>query len=811
MQISYNWLKQFIKLDITPEETSEILTNLGLEVEGIESFESLKGGLKGVVVGHVVACEQHPNADKLRITKVDLGNGEAPVQIVCGAPNVAVGQKVPVATIGTVLYDKEGNEFVIKKGKIRGEESFGMICAEDELGLGNGHDGILVLSDKLKPGTPASEVFEIYTDSVFEIGLTPNRADAMSHWGVARDLRAGLVQLKPHNTYSELITPSVSKFKVEKRTLKYDLVVDDVKQVPRYCGVTISGIEVKPSPAWLQNQLKAVGITPKNNIVDATNYILHELGQPLHAFDASRIKGNKIIVKNAKAGSKFITLDGVERTLHEEDIVICDENQPLCLAGVLGGQHSSVTENTTAIFLESAYFNPVSIRKTAKRHGISTDASFRFERGIDPNITSYVLKHAAILITEIAGGEITSDITDLYPKKIEDFSVFLNYNQVNKILGEEIPNETIKKILVSLDIKITNITDKGLGLSIPPYRVDVQREIDVIEEILRVYGFNNIKTGSKINATIANSSKTDDHKVQNIVANQLVSQGFYEIMANSLTTAQYSELVEDLNKSHQVHILNPLSSDLAIMRQSLLFGGLESIAYNINRKNADLRYFEFGKTYAKTLTGFEEYKHLALFATGNEAPNNWNIASKPVDFFLFKGYIDAILDRLGLTKINTQPLDNKMFSEGISYFLGDRKIVSFGTVAKNILKHFDIKQDVYFADFNWASILNVVSSKIKFAEISKYPVVKRDLALLLKEDVSFSDVHRIVKLSDKNLINDVSLFDVYEGDKLPEGTKSYAISIKLQDKEKTLTDSQIEKIMAKIQQQLQTETGAELR
>ena len=811
MQISYNWLKQFIKLDTTPEETSEILTNLGLEVEGIESFESLKGGLKGVVVGHVIACEQHPNADKLRITKVDLGNGEAPVQIVCGAPNVAVGQKVPVATIGTVLYDKEGNEFTIKKGKIRGEESFGMICAEDELGLGEGHDGILVLSDKLKPGTPASEVFEIYTDSVFEIGLTPNRADAMSHWGVARDLRAGLVQLKPHNTYSELITPSVSKFKVEKRTLKYDLIVDDIKQVPRYCGVTISGIEVKPSPAWLQNQLKAIGITPKNNIVDATNYILHELGQPLHAFDASRIKGNKIIVKNATAGSKFITLDGVERTLHEEDIVICDENHPLCLAGVLGGQHSSVTENTSAIFLESAYFNPVSIRKTAKRHGISTDASFRFERGIDPSITSYALKHAAILITEIAGGEITSDITDLYPKKIEDFSVFLNYNQVNKILGEEIPNETIKKILVSLDIKITNITDKGIGLSIPPYRVDVHREIDVIEEILRVYGFNNIKTGSKINATIANSSKTDDHKVQNIVADQLVSQGFYEIMANSLTTAQYSELVEDLNKSHQVHILNPLSSDLAIMRQSLLFGGLESIAYNINRKNADLRYFEFGKTYAKTLTGFEEYKHLALFATGNESPNNWNIASKPVDFFLFKGYIDAILNRLGLTKINTQPLDSKMFSEGISYFLGDRKIVSFGTVTKNILKHFDIKQEVYFADFNWTSILNVVSSKIKFAEISKYPVVKRDLALLLKEDVSFSDVHRIVKLTDKNLINDVSLFDVYEGDKLPQGTKSYAISIKLQDKDKTLTDSQIEKIMGKIQQQLQTEMGAELR
>lgn len=811
MQISYNWLKQFIKLDTNPEETAEILTNLGLEVEGIDSFESLKGGLKGVVVGHVVSCEQHPNADKLRITKVDLGNGEAPVQIVCGAPNVEAGQKVPVATIGTVLYDKDGSEFVIKKGKIRGEESFGMICAEDELGLGEGHDGILVLNADLKPGTPASEVFEIYNDTVFEIGLTPNRADAMSHWGVARDLRAGLVQLKPQNSYSELITPSVSKFKVEKRTLKYDIIVDDIKQAPHYSGVTISGIEVMPSPAWLQNQLRAIGITPKNNIVDATNYVLHELGQPLHAFDASRIKGNKIIVKNATAGTKFITLDGVERTLHEDDIIISDENQPLCLAGVLGGLKSGVTENTTAIFLESAYFNPVSIRKTAKRHGISTDASFRFERGIDPNITDYALKHAAILICEIAGGEITSDIIDLYPKKVEDFPVFLNYNNVHKILGEEIPHETIKKILVSLDIKVTNITDKGLGLSIPPYRVDVQREIDVIEEILRVYGFNNIKTGSKINATIAYSSKTDDHKVQNIAANQLVSQGFYEIMANSLTTATYSDLVDDLNKSQQVHILNPLSSDLAIMRQTLLFGGLESIAYNINRKNTDLKYFEFGKTYAKTLTGFEEYKHMALFATGNASYTNWNVKTENLDFFLFKGYIDALLSRLGITKLNTQTNESKIFSEGITYVLGDRKIVSFGTVSKSILKHFDIKQDVYFADFNWSAILGVVSSKIKFAEISKYPGVKRDLALLLKNEVSFADVYKIVKLVDKNCITDVSLFDVYQGDKLPEGTKSYAISIKLQDKDKTLTDVQIEKIMSKVQSQLQTEIGAELR
>lgn len=811
MQISYNWLKQFIKLDIAPEETAEILTNLGLEVEGINAYESLKGGLKGVVVGHVISCEQHPNADKLRITKVDLGNGEPPVQIVCGAPNVAAGQKVPVATIGTVLTDKEGNDFVIKKGKIRGEESFGMICAEDELGLGEGHNGIMVLDDKFKPGTPAAEVFEVYNDTVFEIGLTPNRADAMSHWGVARDLRAGLIQNRPQNTYSELITPSVSKFKVEKRTLKYDVSVEDSKLAPHYAGVTISGIEVKPSPAWLQNALKAIGITPKNNIVDATNYVLHELGQPLHAFDASRIKGTKIIVKNAVAGTKFTTLDAVERTLHEDDIVICDEYQPLCLAGVLGGANSGVNENTTSIFLESAYFNPVNIRKTAKRHSISTDASFRFERGIDPNITTYALKHAAILITEISGGEITSDITELYPKKFEDFSVFLNYSTVHKILGEPIPQETIKKILVSLDIKVTNITDKGLGLSIPPYRVDVQREIDVIEEILRVYGFNNIKVGSKINATIAYGSKTDDHKVQNIVADQLISQGFYETMSNSLTTTAYSDLITDINKNQQVGILNPLSQDLAVMRQTLLFGGLESIAYNINRKNADLKLFEFGNTYAKTLTGYEEYKHLALFATGNNNGVNWNIQTTAVDFFAFKGYIDAILVRLGLKSLNTKPNESDIFSEGISYYLGERKIVSFGTVRKAVLKHFDIKQEVFYADFNWNNILNVVSSKIKFTEISKYPVVKRDLALLIKNDVSFADVYKIVKQVDKNLISDVSLFDVYQGDKLPEGTKSYAISMKLQDKDKTLTDTQIDKIMSKIQNQLQTEVGAELR
>jgi len=811
MQISYNWLKQFIKLETSIEETAALLTDLGLEVEGINPYESLKGGLKGVVIGHVISCEQHPNADKLKITKVDLGNGEAPVQIVCGASNVAAGQKVAVATIGTTLYDKDGESFQIKKGKIRGEESFGMICAEDELGLGESHDGIMVLNEDLKPGTPAADVFEIATDTVLEIGLTPNRADSMSHLGVARDLRAGLLQNNPNQHISEIITPSVTKFKVEKRTLKYDIEVENLKQVPRYAGVTISDIEVKSSPAWLQNRLKAIGITPKNNIVDATNYVLHELGQPLHAFDSARIKGNKIYVKNVASGTKFETLDGVIRELHKEDIVICDDKGPLCIAGVLGGSYSGVSTTTTSIFLESAYFNPVSIRKTAKRHGINTDASFRFERGIDPNITVYALKHAALLIQEIAGGEITSDIVDIYPKKVEDFNVFLNFNNVSRILGEVIPNDTIKKILVSLDIKVNSISDLGLGLSVPAYRVDVQREIDVIEEILRVYGFNNIKSGSKLNATIANSSRTEDYKVQNIIANQLVSQGFYEIMANSLTTPSYSKLVSNLNENTQVKILNPLSNDLSIMRQTLLFGGLESIAYNINRKNTDLKYFEFGKTYAKTLSGYEEYKHLALFATGNTSQSSWNAKTKPVDFFTFKGHIETLLDRLGINKFNTKPSENEIFSEAIAYYVGDRKIIDFGLVKKSILKHFDIKQEVFFADFKWDNVLSLISAKIKFTEINKYPTVKRDLALLINSDIAFNQIYQLVKLVDKNIITDISLFDVYEGENLPEGKKSYAISIKLQDSNKTLTDSQIEKIMSNVQSKLATEIGAELR
>jgi phenylalanyl-tRNA synthetase beta chain len=807
MKISYNWLKQFIKTDWNSQDTADLLTDLGLEVEGIEKFESLKGGLEGVVVGHVLTCVQHSNADKLKITTVDIGT-ESPLQIVCGAPNIAVGQKVPVATIGTKLYDKEGAVFEIKKGKIRGEESHGMICAEDELGLGEGHDGILILDATLPVGTPASKVFNIETDEVFEIGLTPNRADAMSHWGVARDLRAGLIQ---KNSYqSELITPSVNKFKVEKRTLKIDVKVDDIKLAPRYCGVTISGITVKNSPDWLKNRLKAIGLTPKNNIVDVTNYVLHELGQPLHAFDASKING-KIIVKTLTAGTKFTTLDDIERTLHEEDLMICDETGPLCMAGIFGGKNSGVTETTTTIFLESAYFNPVSIRKTAKRHALSTDASFRFERGIDPAITEYALKRAAILIQEVAGGEITSDIVEVFQKKIEDFSVVLNFANVTKIIGQEIPKETIKKILVSLDIKVTSVSDAGLGLVIPAYRVDVQREIDVIEELLRVYGYNNINFSNKINATVFNSSRTEDYKVQNTIANLLTPFGFNEMMSNSLTTPEYIKLSDHLREEHQVIILNPLSNDLSVMRQSLLFSGLEAVSYNSNRRNSDLKLFEFGKTYRKLDLEYEEQKHFTLIVSGNRVKENWTTPQKPTDFFLFKGYVNAVLSRLGIEKTQTKPLVSDVFAEGIALFIGSETLVEFGTVKKSILKHFDCKQEIFYADFNWDLVLKLIVNKIKFNEIPKYPEVRRDLALLLDEAILFESIYEIARKTEKNLLKEITLFDVYQGANLPAGKKSYAVSFVLQDSAKTLTDEQIEKIMGKLKNNFETELGASLR
>jgi phenylalanyl-tRNA synthetase beta chain len=806
MKISYNWLKQFIKIDWNSEETAALLTDLGLEVEVVEKYQSVKGGLEGIVVGHVLTCIPHPDADRLKITTVDLGDG-IPLQIVCGATNVDAGQKVPVATIGTVLYDKEGGSFTIKKGKIRGQESHGMICAEDELGLGTGHDGIMILDDSIAAGTKAADVFKIENDEVFEIGLTPNRADAMSHLGTARDLRAGLLQ---SGVNVEFITPSVSNFRVDMRTLKIDVNVEEVLLAPRYCGVTISGITVKPSPHWLQYRLKAIGITPKNNVVDVTNYVLHELGQPLHAFDATKING-KIIVKTLPSGTKFTTLDDVERTLHKEDLMICDEKGPLCIAGVFGGKNSGVTEHTTSIFLESAYFNPVSIRKTAKRHQLNTDASFRFERGIDPTITSYALKRAALLIQEVAGGEITSDLIDVYQKKIEDFSVFLNFANVAKIIGQEIPKDTIKQILVSLDIKVNSFSETGLGLTIPAYRVDVQREIDVIEEILRVYGYNNISFSNKLNATVSNSPRNEDYKLQNIVATQLNSQGFNEMMANSLTTASYVELSEVLKEEHNVKMLNPLSNDLATLRQSLLFSGLEAISYNINRRNSDLKLFEFGKSYHKFLSGFEEHKHLTLFLTGNRSKESWATTQKPSDFFLFKGYVDAVLARFGIQKTQNSPVTSDVFSEGIAIGAGHNALVEFGVVKKSILKHFGIKQEVFYADFNWAVIIKMISNKTKFTEIPKYPEVRRDLALLVDQSVTYDSIYTIAKQSEKNLLKDVNLFDVYEGSNLPEGKKSYALSFIIQDNAKTLTDAQIDKIMGKLQKNFETELGATLR
>ncbi len=806
MKISYNWLKQFIKIDWQSEEIAALLTDLGLEVEVVEKYQSVKGGLEGIVVGKVLTCVPHPDADRLKITTVDLGDGN-PVQIVCGASNVAAGQKVPVATIGTILYDKDGASFTIKKGKIRGQESHGMICAEDEIGLGNSHDGIMVLDESLEPGTSCATVFKIENDEIFEIGLTPNRADAMSHFGTARDLRAGLIQ---SGVNVELITPSVNNFRVDKRTLKIDIDVNESKLVPRYCGVTISGVTVKESPVWLQNRLKAIGLNPKNTIVDVTNYVLHDLGQPLHAFDADKISG-KVIVKTVASGTKFTTLDDVERTLHEEDIMICDENGPLCIAGVFGGKESGVSESTTSIFLESAYFNPVSIRKTAKRHQLNTDASFRFERGIDPSITEYALKRAALLIQEIAGGEITSDVIDVYPKKIEDFSVFLNFNKVTKIIGQEISKDIIKNILVSLDIKVNSVTDSGLGLTIPAYRVDVQREIDVIEEILRVYGYNNIRLSNKVNATIANSPRTEDYKIQNVVATQLNSQGFHEMMANSLTTANYIQLSEMLKEEHNVTMLNPLSSDLATMRQSLLFSGLEAISYNINRKNTDLKLFEFGKTYHNYPSGYEEKKHLTLFLTGNRNQETWTSSQKPSDFFLFKGFVIAVLERLGIHNLLNQPLTSDVFSEGIAVSLGKETIIEIGVVKKSILKHFGIKQEVFFADFNWAAILKLISNKVKFAEIPKYPEVRRDLALLIDKAVSYESIYTIAKQTEKSLLKNIDLFDVYEGQNLPKGKKSYALSFSLQDSSKTLTDEQIDRIMNKLQKNFETELGAVLR
>ncbi|MBW2938196.1 phenylalanine--tRNA ligase subunit beta [Aureisphaera sp. CAU 1614] len=808
MKISYNWLKKFIKVNQSPEETGELLTDLGLEIEGIEAFTSVPGGLEGIVVGHVLECIQHPDADRLKLTKVDVGNG-TPLQIVCGAPNVAVGQKVPVATIGTTLYDADKNPWTIKKGKIRGEESQGMICAEDELHIGTSHDGIMVLDAQLKPGTLFSEVIGIENDHIFEIGLTPNRADAMSHWGVARDLRAGLLQ---NGVSLELITPSTSSFHVNNRSLKIDVSVENNELAPRYCGVTIKNLKVAASPTWLQNRLKSIGLSPINNVVDITNYILHELGQPLHAFDASKINGGKVIVKTLPEGTLFTTLDGVERKLDKEDLMICDTEKPMCIAGVFGGIDSGVTETTTSIFLESAYFNPISVRKTAKRHGLNTDASFRFERGIDPNITEYALMVAAIMMEEIAGGEISSDVVDIYPKKIEDHQVFLSYENTARLIGEEIPKETIKQILTSLEIKINNVTETGIGITIPAYRNDVTREADVIEEVLRVYGYNRIKTSTKLNASMASVKRIEDYKVQDKVGGQLTALGFHEMLNNSLTNEAYYKHTQTLRPEHSVKMLNPLSKDLEILRQSMLFGGLESLAFNANRRIENIKLFEFGKTYHQFPNNREEHKHLSLIVSGNKTTDTWAFPSQKTSFFYLKGVVQSILQGLGISGYVESDVKNDIFSEGILLQKNKKLLVEFGIVSKKIAKHFSIETELLYADFHWDQVLQeLTGNNVQVTNIPKFPKVKRDFALLLDDEVRFENLKLAALQTEKHLLKEVSLFDVYTGKNLPKGKKSYALSFTIQDENKTLTDKQIDKIMAKLQQTFEKEFGATLR
>jgi len=807
MKISYNWLKQFINLEWDAEKTGELLTDLGLEVEGIETFTSIPGGLEGIVVGHVLSCEQHNNADRLKVTKVDIGNGTT-VQIVCGAKNVATGQKVPVATVGAILY-AEGKPWEIKKGKIRGEVSEGMICAEDELGLGSSHEGIMVLDEFLEPGTKVASLFKVENDTVFEIGLTPNRADAMSHWGVARDLKAGLLQQEIN---LEMLTPSTSSFHIQNRTLKVAVNVENKELCPRYCGITISGIKVENSPAWLQNRLRAIGLSPINNVVDCTNYILHGFGQPLHAFDADKITGNEINVKTLPSGTKFISLDGIERTLNEDDLMICDAEKPLCIAGIFGGKHSGVTDETVNIFLESAYFDPVSIRKTAKRHSLSTDASFRFERGIDPNSVKYALLYAAILITEIAGGETSSDIVDIYPKKIEDHQVFLNFENTNKLIGQNLPKETVKSILTSLEMKINNITESGIGMTIPAYRNDVTREADVIEEILRVYGYNNIEFTEKLNASIATTNIIEDYQVQNKIALQLTALGFHEILNNSLTSPEYTKLSENINADHNVEMLNPLSKDLSVLRQSMLFGALEAFSYNNNRRTTDVKLYEFGKTYHNYSNGREEKKHLSLLVSGNKSKGSWAIPENKSNFFYLKGTVLGILQRLGIEKISEKSTKLDVLSEGLAIINKKKTLVEFGVLKKKVTQHFDIELETLYADFNWDAVLEAIPfTSLKVRPIVKFPKVTRDFALLLDEKIAFSDLQQAAMQSEKNLLKEVSLFDVYTGENLPEGKKSYALSFTLQDDNKTLTDKQIDKVMSKLQHKFESDFDATLR
>ena len=807
MNISYNWLKNYLDLNLPAEEISQLLTDTGLEVEGVKEIESVKGGLKGIVIGEVITKIQHPNADRLSVTTVNIGEDE-PLQIVCGAPNIAVGQKVPVAMVGTLLYDGD-ESFKIKKGKIRGEASLGMICAEDELGLGKGHDGIMVLDATAKVGTNASEYFKLESDIVFEIGLTPNRSDAMGHIGVARDL---LTVLNHKGNKLQMCKPSTKDFKVDNTNKTIEVEVADSKLCPRYSGLSISGIKVADSPEWLQNKLKAIGIAPTNNVVDITNYVLHEIGQPLHAFDANKIEGNKIVVSCVKEKTKFITLDEQERELSSNDLMISDTKKPLCIAGVFGGLESGVTESTTDVFLESAYFNPVSVRKSAKRHNLNTDASFRFERGCDPNSTVYALKRAALLIQEICGGKISSEVIDIYPNPIAHFAVELTYAKMDSLIGEKIDRQVVKNILIDLEIEISMENPDGLSLLVPPFRADVQREVDVIEEILRIYGFNTIAIPSKLNTTISHSEGVNPEQVRNIISDLLSSTGFNEAMNNSLTKEKYTALIPELNIEQNITLLNPLSQDLNVMRQSLLFSGLENIAYNQNRRNADIKFYEFGKTYHKTEEGNVESQHLQLLVSGRIQAENWNTSDDKADFYFIKEKVEHILNRLGVKKVKSEAINTHGFTEGLMYTFKKKRLVCFGKLDAKLVKAFGVKSTVYAADFNWDLMLELAGyAKIKYQEVSKFPEVRRDLSLLVNKSVSFDELKKIAVATDNKILKSVNLFDVYEGDKLPEGKKSYALSFTMADDTKTLTDKYVDKVMEKLISSLTDKAGAEIR
>jgi len=820
MNISYNWLKDYLAFDLNADEVAAALTSIGLETGSVDEVQSIKGGLEGLVIGEVLTCANHPDSDHLHLTTVNIGE-EEPLHIVCGAPNVAAGQKVVVATIGATLYFGD-NEIKIKKSKIRGQESYGMICAEDEIGIGTSHDGIIVLPSDAQTGMPAKEYYKIENDYILEVDITPNRVDGTSHFGVARDLAAYLKQAgKP----VELRKPSVESYKADIPETPISLEVKNIEACPRYSGVTIKDVTVTESPDWLKNRLAVIGLRPINNVVDITNFILHELGQPLHAFDAGKIKGNKVVVDTMPEGTKFVTLDNVERTLTKYDLMICNTEDSMCIGGVFGGLDSGVTESTKDVFLESACFNPAWIRKTARRFGLNTDASFRFERGLDPNQTVYVLKRAALMIRDIAGGKIAGEIQDSYPIKTEPFTVDVAYKKIYSLIGKEIPVDTVKSILASLEMEIASETTEGLSLRVPAYRFDVRRDVDVIEDILRIYGYNNIELSEHVSSTLSYQTPTDkSYKLENIISEQLCGAGFNEILNNSLTRSAYYEGSSTFPAANCVMLKNPLSADLNAMRQSLLFGGLQSVEFNINHKNRNIHFFEFGNCYSRNadnkkendaLSEYNEDYRLGLWITGKRVENNWAHADENTSVFELKAHLENIMSRLGinLDSLTWGSISNDIYSSGMTITSSSGRILgTFGIINKNILKMIDIDNEVYFAEMSWKSLMKEIKKlQITFHEISKFPDVKRDLALLANKSVTFADIKKVVVECERKLLKDIVLFDVYEGKHLASGKKSYAVSFYLQDKEKTLNDKQIDSIMSKIQKNLEDKLGIQLR